>query len=648
MIVTVLKQVVNGIKHMHEQSPPIAHRDIKVENILIKNDKIKLCDFGSASDEQLDPRSVSSDELEDAFERYEKYTTFMYRPPEMQDKFSNYRIDLKVDSWMLGCVLFALWFYKHPFQDAQKLAIINAHFFIPTDRESQSRISEKMRDLIWHILTPNPAKRPSIHEIEKILANYERIDKMPMNSDAKHNKNEYFRKLHGKSQASKPSQRGGDMTPDDIAKLQSKIKREQENKRKQVVVQFHDDYNQKMDEQLYNKNPVRNVKHSAAKRSKVQIETKKSSSFEEEKKTNGSNFWNDFDDPPHQSKYNEVRKKTQSSKGNLDKDPFDWGFDQPAQSKTSIIYWIETHQKTSTKKQDSFDFDFGDNSKTQESENNWFDDFSVPKKKPKDSFDFDEQPLKTQKPKHNYFDQFKFEEDEPKQENDIFNSPQSKQVPEQSYDDDLIEIKTKPKPPKNPLFDDDESDEPESPPRKQSSNNDQDTFFGTSNEADTDHLFGFQEKDDSQDNYYGSIFEDNKQSNSKNEDILSKISSLYSESGIGSKAHEDILKPELPKVLQDHQRDQQKFIPEVQTSGQSFWENLYSTNEPSSAMSAPPSFPTSSYQPPTNPVPVYRQGQSSVDKSSWMPGLVKKQKKADKGQFKNLGIDYLLQTNVKK
>jgi len=39
----------------------------------------------------------------------------MYRPPEMADLFLRYDVGEKADIWMLGCVLYTLCFFIHPF-----------------------------------------------------------------------------------------------------------------------------------------------------------------------------------------------------------------------------------------------------------------------------------------------------------------------------------------------------------------------------------------------------------------------------------------------------------------------------------------------------------------------------------------------------
>ena len=70
-------------------------RDIKLENLLLTEDlSVKLCDLGSASTKQhypdqnwsMNQRTLLEDELA-------KYSTPMYRAPEMLDTWSNYPVN---------------------------------------------------------------------------------------------------------------------------------------------------------------------------------------------------------------------------------------------------------------------------------------------------------------------------------------------------------------------------------------------------------------------------------------------------------------------------------------------------------------------------------------------------------------------------
>ena len=86
----------------------------------------------------------------------------------MHDRYLKYDVDFKVDIWMLGCILYVLCFTKHPFQDAQTLAILNGSFEFPQD---QGHISEESKSLIKVMLRVNPAERPTIDQVIKIIQN---------------------------------------------------------------------------------------------------------------------------------------------------------------------------------------------------------------------------------------------------------------------------------------------------------------------------------------------------------------------------------------------------------------------------------------------------------------------------------------------
>jgi cyclin G-associated kinase len=55
VITAIFYQACKAVAHMHMQTPAIIHRDIKIENFLLANGIIKLCDFGSATVEVYEP-----------------------------------------------------------------------------------------------------------------------------------------------------------------------------------------------------------------------------------------------------------------------------------------------------------------------------------------------------------------------------------------------------------------------------------------------------------------------------------------------------------------------------------------------------------------------------------------------------------------
>jgi AP2-associated kinase len=95
----------------------------------------------------------------------------MYRPPEIVDPYLQYTVGVKVDLWMLGCLLYTLAYFTHPFIDANAIGIANAVFKFPKD--TQYKVSSKIQDLIRNLLTPNPNHRPSVAQVMQLLANWQ-------------------------------------------------------------------------------------------------------------------------------------------------------------------------------------------------------------------------------------------------------------------------------------------------------------------------------------------------------------------------------------------------------------------------------------------------------------------------------------------
>ncbi|XP_024131109.1 cyclin-G-associated kinase isoform X2 [Oryzias melastigma] len=162
-VMKIFYQSCRAVQHMHKQKPPIIHRDLKIENLLISNQgTIKLCDFGSSTTVSHYPdfswsaqkRSMVEDEIT-------RNTTPAYRTPEMIDLYSNYPINEKQDIWALGCILYLLCFKQHPFEEGAKLQIVNGKYSIPQNDAKYT----VYHDLIRAMLKVNPEERLSITEL---------------------------------------------------------------------------------------------------------------------------------------------------------------------------------------------------------------------------------------------------------------------------------------------------------------------------------------------------------------------------------------------------------------------------------------------------------------------------------------------------
>ncbi|CAH8667441.1 unnamed protein product [Heterobilharzia americana] len=77
VILQIFYQCCRAVQHMHSQCPPVIHRDLKIENLLLTDHFIiKLCDFGSASTITYNPdpswtalkRGITSFPIESGFE----------------------------------------------------------------------------------------------------------------------------------------------------------------------------------------------------------------------------------------------------------------------------------------------------------------------------------------------------------------------------------------------------------------------------------------------------------------------------------------------------------------------------------------------------------------------------------------------------
>jgi len=145
-ILEIMKQLNNTFRIMLENK--IIHRDLKLENILIKKENgkniIKLTDYGCSK------RMIS---LSNYGNTHGVGTDFYMAPEILKGEDYNYKADL----WSIGIIIYKLYFGKFPFP-GEKQALIN-YIEKYGNKLIKKTENEKLDDLIKRLLEKDASKR---------------------------------------------------------------------------------------------------------------------------------------------------------------------------------------------------------------------------------------------------------------------------------------------------------------------------------------------------------------------------------------------------------------------------------------------------------------------------------------------------------
>ena len=142
------QQLINALYYLHSQN--IAHRDIKIDNLLLdSNNDLKLIDFGLST-------KYKEGELLN-----QHCGTIVYAAPEVLD-YKSYH-GMLVDVWSCGIVLFGMLSGFLPFGESNDE--INKKMILEGRIKMPKIFSEGAKDLLKHMLDINPLKRYTLDDI---------------------------------------------------------------------------------------------------------------------------------------------------------------------------------------------------------------------------------------------------------------------------------------------------------------------------------------------------------------------------------------------------------------------------------------------------------------------------------------------------
>ena len=178
-----IQQLSKGVAYLHSRNPPIVHRDLKADNVLLKDkssEELMLTDFGLAREYQA---TKSDDPSFASAKKY--YMTSEVGPIHfMAPEFLHKHYTQKADIFALGGIFFAILTRDFlridgekmygvcvPNRSGGKAGLGFAMAYVDKGTEVQFpqhfRGSNSMKQLIKEILCYDPDKRPTAAEVER-------------------------------------------------------------------------------------------------------------------------------------------------------------------------------------------------------------------------------------------------------------------------------------------------------------------------------------------------------------------------------------------------------------------------------------------------------------------------------------------------
>ncbi|EAX99960.1 CAMK family protein kinase [Trichomonas vaginalis G3] len=156
-------EILSSVKVVHDKS--YCHTDLKPENFLFVNGRLKLIDFGIAE-------KVNIHEDTTRVTRTNAVGTLNYMAPETLDP-QNRKVGRTTDVWALGCILYRLVYHKMPFpQSKPELKILAITGGMPYEVVYDSIGYDEdppelplIQHIIQQCLQRDPKLRPEIHEL---------------------------------------------------------------------------------------------------------------------------------------------------------------------------------------------------------------------------------------------------------------------------------------------------------------------------------------------------------------------------------------------------------------------------------------------------------------------------------------------------